>query len=485
MRTSIASAPFALLAGVSLASLVALGTTAGCVTSTNNAGPDGGPGVGLDGALPGNDGGGPADGGGGDAADGAVVPSCPALTGAGTTHTGTISADTTWTAAASPHLITFDMAIDAAVTLTLEPCAVVQFSGAYGLTVKGKLYAPGTPANPIRIEGSDPAKPFTVIQTVSGASVDLANVTIKNGGSDRFYQAPLFIRGDGVAPKPVLRAVNVTIDGAPQFGLILTSFGQMTADSAGLTIKNAQLGPVRGSAPLIGSLPRGAYTGNGVDEILIDADAPIAADMTLKDLGAPYRLGNVAQNASGDLRVGASTPDRHAVLTLEQGVTVRVEPAGRILMQASGDATSSALGAVVAKGSATKPIVFTSAAATPAAGDWVGLYFSGTPDPLDVLDFVHVDFAGGPSSATSFHCDPQGGRNEAEDAAILILGGPPAAQWVTNSSITSSKGYGIDRGWHGAPIDFASGNTFTAVAKCSQSYPVQLDGLCPAVVPCP
>jgi hypothetical protein len=467
---------------VSLAAL--LGAAAfGCVSSSSNAGPDGGTGVGFDGGdagAPGNDGG-----------DSAVTPACLTLTGPGTTHAeGAVSADTTWTAAASPHLVTVDTKIATGATLTLEPCAVVQIAGGHGLSVQGKLAAPGTAANPIRIEGADATKPFSVIQTSNGGTLDLANVTIKNGGSDAFDQAPLFVRGDGATLKPVLRAVDVTIDGAPQYGLILTAFGQMSADSTGLTIKNATLGPVRASAQLAGTLPPGSYTGNGVDEILLDADAPIAADMTLKDVGIPYRLGKVSANASGDLRVGApgtasgSVPDRHAVLTLEAGVTIRVEPAGRILMQSAGTPAKPTLGALVANGNAGKPVVFTSAAATPAPGDWVGLYFVGLPDPKDKLDFVHVDYAGGVSGAISAHCDLQGGTNEAEDAAIIVLGGPPTASFVTSSTITNSKGYGIDRGWSGGLVDFAAGNTFTGNAKCSQSYPRDANGGCPAAVTC-
>jgi len=488
MRTLIASAPFALLVGASLASLAAA-SLGGCTTSTNNAGADAGPGAGFDGGGLGSDGGVlPGDDGG----DAAVTPSCPALTGAGTTHTTAISADETWTAAGSPHIVQSDIQIATGATLTLEPCAVVQIAGGHGLTVHGRLYAPGTAANPIRIEGESAAKPFSVIQTISPGTVDLANVSIKNGGADAFDQAPLFIRGDDTTLKPILRAVNVTIDGAPQYGLILTSLGQMSADSVGLTIKNAKLNPVRVSAPVAGSLPVGSYTGNGVDEILLNADAPIAADMTLKDLGPPYRLGNVPANASGDLRVGApgtasgSVPDRHAVLSFDAGVIIRVEPAGRILMQRSGDSTGASLGALVANGSAAKPVVFTSAAAAPVAGDWVGLYFAGVPDAKNKLDFVHVEYAGGPSSATSFHCDPTGGLNEEEDAAILILGGPPASAFVSNSKISDSKGYGIDRGWTGSPIDFsANGNVFTGNAKCSQSYPRPVAGNCPNPPPCP
>jgi hypothetical protein len=205
--------------------------------------------------------------------------------------------------------------------------------------------------------------------------------------------------------------------------------------------------------------------------------------MTLKNLGVPYRLGNAKLNASGDLRVGGPT---HAVLTVEAGVTVRVDPAGRILMQSSGDSTQPALGALVAKGTAAAPIVFTSASATPTAGDWVGLYFAGIPDAANALDYVHVEYAGGASLAKSFHCqpDPVNGPYEAEDSAILILGGPPSTAFITNSTLAYSAGYGIDRGWSGNAVDFSASNTFTSNAKCTQSVPRAQDGSCPVKTLC-
>jgi hypothetical protein len=56
---------------------------------------------------------------------------------------------------------------------------------------------------------------------------------------------------------------------------------------------------------------------------------------------------------------------------------------------------------------------------------------------------------------------------------------------VTSTTISDSKGYGIDRAWSGDPIDFIADNTFTNVAKCKQSFPRKADGSCPMMVTCP
>lgn len=76
-----------------------------------------------------------ADGG----ADTSVPSTCPAVTGAGTKHDATPTADETWTAAASPHVIGAKLSIPAGRTITVEPCAIVQIKSASGMIVEGKL----------------------------------------------------------------------------------------------------------------------------------------------------------------------------------------------------------------------------------------------------------------------------------------------------------------------------------------------------------
>ena len=58
------------------------------------------------------------------------APVCVAPTGAGTMHQS-ITAPETWTAAASPHVIPFD--INIAATVTIEPCAVVRIAVEKGI----------------------------------------------------------------------------------------------------------------------------------------------------------------------------------------------------------------------------------------------------------------------------------------------------------------------------------------------------------------
>jgi hypothetical protein len=186
------------------------------------------------------------------------------------------------------------------------------------------------------------------------------------------------------------------------------------------------------------------------------------------------------------MAVGVSGPTAVvATVTVEAGVTIRASAASRIELKK--DASQNAVGRLVVHGTAAQPVIFTSASATPAAGDWQGIVFDAT-DGIDAIDHARVEFAGGPSQASSFHCDPMsttGGFSTNEDAAIALYA-KPASAFVTNTAIVSSAGDGIGRSWSGDLVDFLATNTFDKIAACKQSYPRATNGSCPTgAVPCP
>jgi hypothetical protein len=406
--------------------------------------------------------------------DASVAPTCVA--GTGTKHSASPTADETWTAVASPHVIDASFSIPAGRTVTLEPCAVVQMKGAVGMLVEGKLLALGTAAQPIRIERGEAATAWTTIEARAGAELRLSHVTVEGGGNpngSRLTEVGAFdIRGDQEsATQPLLFVDTVTVKGSQSLGLLLREGGGFAPGSTGLTVTGGAGYPISIWGRAAGTLPSGTYSGNAVDEIIIPALGgrdDIKENTTLAARGVAYRIGG----PTGGKAFNVDGP----LLTIEAGAKLRFEKEARLEV---------ASGALSAIGTADKPIVFESAAATPAPGDWVGIVIRGTPDPRNAIKFAKISHAGGPSQVSSYDCPSPANSSFANEGAILFIGGQPAPGVVANTTIENSAGDGIVSGWTGSPVDLLATNTFTNVARCQQTFPKPATGTCPDPAPCP
>jgi hypothetical protein len=290
-----------------------------------------------------------------------------------------------------------------------------------------------------------------------------------------------------------IKVDHVLIQDAPGFGISLNENSGFAPGSQALTItdtgKAPGFGPASGPYPMrivlngISTIPTGTYTGNGKDEIEIAGDDPNASlsiDATLPNRGVPYHVGGGGSNT--DLRV-ASSGGAAVTLTIEAGVEIRFEKNGRLgIGRYTGDQPP--IGVLIAVGTRSQPIVFTSAAATPAPGDWAGLRFTETLSPNNLLEYVIVRYAGGDCGCANFSCGPTLMTGVADEAAILLFNHAPS-KFIKNCTIEHSAAHGIGRGWTGTPdISFVADNNFVGVAGCFESYPRPKAG-CPASVPCP
>ena len=430
---------------------------AGCGSPANNPAPDGGSG------------------------------DCVEPTGAGTMH-GSISSDETWTAAASPHLLPYDTEITA--TVTLEPCTEVRIGAGKTITVtgNGRIVAKGVDGRPVAFVPMDTAQPWASMRAEAGGRLDLEYTGLVGGGDPLNFSPPLAatidLRADqALPPAEVLHADHLLVQDSASNGIYLHESGGFSATSNGVIVTGSKGYPIHSWSNLAGTIPFGNYTGNASDEILLTAMGQFETianwDVTFHDRGVPYHVGTIS--SAGSLRVGTN-PNRVATLTIEPGVVMRFKAGGDLEIEHF-SGTNAATAALVALGTAANPIRFTSAADTPAAGDWLGLYFGEIPDATTQLDNVSVEFAGGTSVSGSESClYPNMPIN---DAAIRI-GGAPAVAFITNSTISDSAAHGIDRGFRDdAKPDFLPTNTFVNVAACKQTYPRDVSGACPTPVPCP
>ncbi|OGQ17692.1 MAG: hypothetical protein A2138_01915 [Deltaproteobacteria bacterium RBG_16_71_12] len=399
-------------------------------------------------------------------------------TGAGTEHGSSIE-DESWTADGSPHVLPFDTSIYG--TLTLESCALVQIAGARAIDVRGALI--GRPG--VRIESAD-ASPFATIRLVGG-TLDLEGVVIENGGDPRntipYLAGALDLSSPaGPATDAVARLRDVSVRGSASNGIVVHDGGGFSDDSANLIITGSAAFPISIWSRAAGTLPTGDYSGNATDEILLPATAVnegIAEDTTFHARGVPYRVGH--DTSSGDLRVQAVTGEL-ATLTIEPGVTLRFK-AGAVMHVEQASGADPARGALIANGTANAPIVFTSAAADPQPGDWLGVWFGLVPSASNALSNARVEYAGGASATGSDSCLlPPAVIN---DAAIRVRG-PVGTSFVTDTVIVDSASNGIDRGFRSdSKPSFLGTNTFTNVAGCTETWPRDDDGACPDPVPCP
>jgi hypothetical protein len=114
------------------------------------------------------------------------------------------------------------------------------------------------------------------------------------------------------------------------------------------------------------------------------------------------------------------------------------------------------------QGTADNPIVFTSEAQEPKAGDWVGLYLDCSPPTGNKLTHAQVLYAGAPSQTNSYGCGPK-----ANDAGILITDWRPNDAFIQNVLIGASAGSGIVSGWvsDSDGPNLKTGNTFEQIAS--------------------
>lgn len=415
-----------------------------------------------------------------------AAPSCPPVTGAGTTHgTGSVNAAETWTAAASPHLVTADTSITA--NLTIEACAVVKISAGRQISVRagGKITAAGEAMRPVKIEKAD-ANAWVNIRTLNGGTLSFRYTTIDGGGDPlngiAQISGALDIAGTAPETQPILFADHLTVTNSKSCGINLHDGGGFMPGSTEVTVSGSAVAPIVTFARHVGSIPTGTYTGNTEDAIIIRGTGgpeAVVESTTIHNRGVPYRIGYQANSV---LDVGQIAG--LATLTIEAGSVLKFGPGAKLRVDAA-TGTAPARGALIAVGSVSSRITFTSSAATPAAGDWHGIWFGGTVNMFTKLDFVNVEYAGlTPSGSGSDSC-LYAGQVE-NPAAIRILGGEPAGVFITNTAIKSSASHGIDRGFRSdTKPSFLPTNTFTAVARCTETFPRDISGVCPNTVPCP
>jgi hypothetical protein len=408
---------------------------------------------------------------------GAPVVACPEPTMGPTLHTGDVTGHEVWRADEGPHIVMTHVDITQGSTLEIEPCTVVQLAEDTGINVAypgtpttGTLLAEGNEDQPITFEGLHGAR-WGHLFVNGGGIARLAYVTITGGGGWDLSGASLIVHGDSTLPtKHDVLVDHVTVENSLGAGVVLSRKAGFAEGSDMLVVTGSgnedHPFPIETDEHAVGSLPDGEYTGNLVDEILLDPIDRLEEDATIRELGLPYRIGN---SGTDRLTVGGGEHDGSpaTVLTIEPGVTLKFHRDTAFeIDHYSGEFPSS--GALVAVGTADAPITFTSAEPTPAPGDWVGLWFGGIVDSASQLAHTRIEYTGGDCGCILLTCNDLDGF---EGAVILSM--PPPAMFVSDSVIAHGAGHGFVLGYDGDNVEFAENNTFEDVAGCPATLPRQ------------
>ena len=163
-----------------------------------------------------------------------------------------------------------------------------------------------------------------------------------------------------------------------------------------------------------------------------DDDLNIKGEYTWTNQGIPYTI-------EGGLRIGAEIPG--AQLTIEAGTTLKFYEGADIQLAYWGNH----YGSLIADGTTTEPIIFTSAKPAPTAGDWDGIFFyEGSSNCI--LNNCHINYGGG-----SYVSD---------GALFLADAGSPLNLSNTLISNSASNGISVDNDSNGSSVDYTNNVTF-------------------------
>jgi hypothetical protein len=317
----------------------------------------------------------------------------------GSTLSGSIASDIVLSAAASPHVVTGDVRIEAGATVTLEPGAVVMFAGNSNL----RIDVGASSAGALLADGGEPGIGdqivFTRLQAVGGPATSghyrglrfgannisavtmLRNVIVEFGGR----RATATEHGaveilSGSAPRIMDSIVRESIN----YGV----FAQSGAGSDATAWFDGNQLTANGRAPIsIGSDdlstlgPNLDLLGNGDDRLFIRGSQVSRATSAWTNYGIPFYA-----TAGLGVRDGA-------VLSLEPGSELRFAPNTRL--QVAVPAAGSEPGGLVASGTADAPIRM-----VPDTASWNGIFIDDDGLPGTVLRHVRVE---------GFGASPNGG----------------------------------------------------------------------------
>ena len=412
---------------------------------------------------------------------------------------GMISHDATWTSAINCH-ITADVTVkgsdgdDGVTTLSIEPGAVIKFNSSRKITIgavtgdPGALIAQGTAGAPVTFTSSqaDPTPGswlnITFQKTAHSSSLleycnieyagygnygavycNYSSPTITNCQINNSSSAGIYFYSSSASISGCLFTGNAGYDLYYYSG---TNGGQI-ADSEFSTVYLIYANTVAFSnntinyrddfaskiyADQVGEFMTGTFNNVDTQSYIEVQGGAISHDATWTAALKYHILGNITVQ-------GADGTDSVTTLTLVPGTELRFTGSYSLTIGASlGDP-----GAIVAQGSASNPVVFTSSSATPAAGDWSNIQFYTTTDTSSIMDHCLVEYGGYSSGSVYLYNASPTIRNTtirySKNAGLYASGNGCSGTVINCNTVTNNNTYGIQ--WTNIPPAELSMNNFT------------------------
>ncbi len=367
-----------------------------------------------------------------------ILFSLPSSIYAETFVSGNITSNITWSLEGSPYIVTGDITVHrsagsnhnnpGSVKLTIEPGVQVRFNPGTGLIVGkalnsingyyGALSMQGTAESPVTFTSSaaSPApgdwKGIYFSNETHDAATLLEHCIVEYGGHTQ--NANVYFASANPAIK------DSTIQFSSSNGIYLsnssptidrntitdnTNYGiSGNSNSAGLITNNTFSG--NGQAPInihpnaVRRVSGNSGSGNGQDVIRVYG-GELTANSTWVKQELPFAI-------TGDITVHHSSGSNHdnpgsVKLTIEPGVQVGFNPDTGLIVGKALNSINGYYGALSVQGTAESPVTFTSSAASPAPGDWKGIYFRNeTHDAATLLEHCIVEYGGHTQNANVY-----------------------------------------------------------------------------------
>jgi RHS repeat-associated protein len=367
-----------------------------------------------------------------------ILFSFPSRICAETFVSGDIRQNTTWTLEGSPYIVTGDITIASldwsyhsdpeSVTLTIEPGVQVRFNPGTGLIVGIGFHSMAGYYGALSVQGTADSSVSFTSNAASPAPGDWKGIYFRNETHDaatllehcvveyggHTYNANIYFANSN----PSIN--NSTIRFSSSDGIYLSN-SSPAIDSN--TIANNTNYGISGNFYSAGFITNNTLSGNGQAAISIH---PAAAGRISGNSGFDNGQDVIRVNG-GELRVNSTWVKQElpfaitgditlasldwsdhnnpsaATLTLEPGVQIRFNPGTGLIVGIGLHSIAGYYGALSAQGTAESPIIFTSNAASPAPGDWKGIYFRNeTHDAATLLEHCIIEYGGHTNDANLY-----------------------------------------------------------------------------------